>query len=137
MTDSSERILWNVRTVSPQAEDGSGGFWIDQESIPWTIGFIVLLVIMLIFPFCRNKEQRALCCRRIKERRWIQEDRSNSWYHVQYRRRQEERRQQLEAEQREFETSRTQEDEIREQFLLSLMVNNTVVSTSKEFMAVP
>ena len=98
----------------------------------WMVMFIVALVLFICCPFCITERRRDLCWRRIKERRWISDDIEDDWYAAAMRRRQEERRQRLEEEQRQFKTSRTQEDEIREQFLLQCMAPFTMVREAAE-----
>ncbi|KAG7338607.1 ring-like zinc finger domain containing protein [Nitzschia inconspicua] len=100
-------------------------FHLSDEAM-WMIIWIAGMLMFLCLPFCVTKSRRDLCWRRIKERQWISDDREDDWYTAAVRRQQEQRRQQMEAEQRHFRTSRTQEDEIREQFLLQCMENYTM-----------
>ncbi|KAL3927978.1 MAG: hypothetical protein SGARI_005172 [Bacillariaceae sp.] len=98
----------------------------------WMFMFTAALVGFLCFPFCITKKRRDLCWQRIKERRWISDDTEDDWYAAAMRRRQEQRRHQMEEEQHRFETSRTQEDEIREQFLLQKMAPFTMALSASD-----
>lgn len=93
----------------------------------WITLWCLSLFIFLCLPCCITQSRRELCWRRLKERRWISDDREDDWYTAAIRRQQEQRRQQLDEQQRRFRTTRTQEDEIREQFLLQCMENYTMV----------
>lgn len=98
----------------------------------WMILWTVSLIAFVCLPFCISQSRRELCWRRIKERRWISDDREDDWYTAAVRRQQEQRRQHVEEEQRRFRTSRNQEDEIREQYLMQCMENFTMVRTCME-----
>lgn len=100
-----------------------------NETFLFTV-WMITLVIALILPCCWNKRQRQLCRKRIRERRWIQDDGmdENDWYYARYLRQQEERRQQRLAERERFQIDKTQEDEIREQYLTLIMEGYSLVS---------
>lgn len=106
--------------------DSSCDFHLDSEAL-WTAIWVVSLIIFLCLPFCATKPRRRLCWRRITERRWISDDTEDDWYTAAVRQQQERRRQQVQEQQRQFRTSRTQEDEIREQFLVQCMEHFTMV----------
>jgi hypothetical protein len=97
-----------------------------MENLPWVILWVCSLLLFACLPFCINKQRRQLCRRRIKERRWIL-DPQPDWYTLVLQR-QAQRRQEMETQQQEFQISRTQEDEIREQFLLVQLETYTMVS---------
>jgi hypothetical protein len=97
----------------------------------WLFLWLSLFFLFLCSPFCISEHRRQLCWRRIKERRWIHDEGGDDWFDSAMRR-QQERRQQLDAAQRRFQTTRTQEDEIREQYLKHLMENYTIVSRKIE-----
>ena len=118
-------ILGQFDNDNNMTDEGSSNWWTDEENLLWTLTFVFAIFIFVCLPFC-SKHRRNLWLRRIRERRWI-EDYSNDWYLEAHRRRQE-RMRRLEAEQRNFQLSRTQEDEIREQFLLVIMKNFITVS---------
>jgi hypothetical protein len=104
---------------------------VSVESL-WMILWVTALVIFLCLPFCISKSRRNLCWRRMKERRWISDDEEDDWYTAAVRRQQEERRQELEARQRLYRTTRTHQDEIREQYLLLCLEKYTMVSLRDE-----
>ena len=90
----------------------------------WTLLWVVSLCAFLSLPFCASTKRRRLCLQRIRERRWVPNNESSDeddWYAQAFRRRQEERRQQMQAEQEHFQITKTQEDEIREQYLNVLL----------------
>jgi len=96
-----------------------------NDAVLLTFWFFVLFIALLC-PFCRNERQRKLCRRRIQERRWIEDEIINEddWYYARYLRRQEERR--LE-EMENYRINRKQQDDIREQYLVLLMRNYSMV----------
>jgi esterase/lipase len=98
----------------------------------WMMIWLLSVIIFLCFPFLFNERRRRLWLRRVRERRWISaeefEESDPDWYTLAQRRRQEERRQELENQQRQFRVSKTQADEIREQFLTVQLEKYTMVS---------
>ncbi|KAG7364612.1 ring finger domain containing protein [Nitzschia inconspicua] len=106
-------------------------FRLSDEAILMVICTASMLIIFLCLPFCITKSRRDLCWRRIKERQWIPDARDDS-YTAALRRQQEQRQQQLREEQLHFSTSRTQEDDIREIFLLQCMENYTMSLSRKD-----
>jgi biopolymer transport protein ExbB/TolQ len=107
-------------------DDDMESFALSIDGRFWMLIWIFFLFIFIVVPFCASQRRRQLCVRRIRERRWIR-DEGDEWYQQAILRRQA-RRQQLDDEQRRFATSRTQEDEIREQFLTLSMERYTLVS---------
>jgi hypothetical protein len=93
----------------------------------WMFMWFMTLAAFLCCPFCGTSKRRELCMRRIRERRWI-EDEIEEERDRQAARRQQSRRQQLDDQQRRFHVSRTQEDEIREQFLTTVTEKYATVS---------
>ena len=94
----------------------------------WMGMWLCTVVVFILLPFITSKRRRVLCMRGIRERRWISDeeyDRYNS------EGQQESRQQQREENQRHFQTTRTQEDEIRQQYLSVLMENYTIVSKQR------
>jgi hypothetical protein len=84
--------------------------------------FVTALIFFIVAPFCFGEERRAICVRRIRERRWIPyDDMANDWYVVMMENR---RQQQRTAE---YHKTLIQEDEIRLQFLESAMKPYTMV----------
>lgn len=89
--------------------------------------WVTLSLFLFIFPCCGTAHRRKLCLRRIRERRWISDDGpDDDWYVQAVRRRQEERQAQLIEEQRRFQMSRTDEDDIREKFLAQTLTKFTI-----------
>lgn len=102
-----------------------------EEELLWMLLWIFCMLLFLCSPFCGTPHRRKLCWRRIKERRWIQDEgEDDDWYTQAVRRHQEQRRQEREDEQRHFRTTRTEEDDIREQYLHGIMKPYTMVSHS-------
>mmetsp|Transcript_2349 Transcript_2349/g.3858 ORF Transcript_2349/g.3858 Transcript_2349/m.3858 type:complete len:370 (+) Transcript_2349:229-1338(+) len=97
-----------------------------DEEVMWIILWVFSLLLFLCLPFCITEPRRKLCLRRIRERRWISDDTVDDWYVSAMRQQQQQRRQQLDEQQRRFQTTRTQEDEIREQYLLFQMEKYTM-----------
>jgi hypothetical protein len=127
-------LLFNVTTASTSAPSSSGSMSDGNSDVSYAdkdVFFLVLWVLSLLLflslPCCITERRRNLCWRRIRERRWIEDEAHDAWYMAAMRRQQQERRQRLEEEQRRFQTTRTQEDEIREQYLLLLMEKYTMV----------
>jgi hypothetical protein len=122
----SHDVTWDdMNNTVPEDDDmESMSFGIDGRFL--TLIWFLFLSFFLVVPFCASQRRRQLCVRRIRERRWIR-DEGDEWYQQAILRRQA-RRQQLDDEQRRFATSRTQEDEIREQFLTLSMERYTLVS---------
>lgn len=104
-----------------------------SNDLVWTLIWVISLCIFLSLPFCSNAKRRRLCRERIRERRWVQDDGEDDWYVQAVIRRREERRQQMEADQEHFRTTKTQEDEIREQYLLLLLDDYTMVRQANEW----
>lgn len=120
-TDAPSRSV-----VDPDESSNSDFVDNDQIQFRWLIFMGVGLVVFLLLPLVTSKHRRKLWWRRIRECRWIEDTgRSNEWYVEAHNRRQE-RRRRLESEQQRFRMSRTQEDEIREHFLLEKMENYTI-----------
>ena len=95
--------------------------------------WVALSLFLLIFPCCGTAHRRKLCLRRMRERRWISDDGpDDDWYLQAVRRRQEERQAQLIEDQRRFQMTRTDEDDIREKFLAQTLTKFTIVSFSKQ-----
>jgi hypothetical protein len=120
----------NYWQPDPTVEDEASDDLTSQGSdgAMWLLFWIVSLFVFLAIPICSSPRRRELCFRRIRERRWIQDDGQNDWYREAHAQRQARRQQELENQQQRFQTSRTQEDEIREQYLLFLMEKYTLVS---------
>jgi hypothetical protein len=91
--------------------------------------WILLFCFFLSLPFCSNAKRRQLWRQRVRERRWVMDDDEDDWYRQLVERRRSERRQELEAEQLRFQTTKTQEDDIREQYLLLLLEKHSLVSS--------
>ena len=79
--------------------------------------------VFLALPLITSKRRRILCMRAIRERRWISDDECVELGSDSQRRRQEEERR------RNFRTTKSQEDDIRTQYLSFLMNNYTIVSS--------
>jgi hypothetical protein len=120
----------NYWTPDPTVEDEASDDLTSQGSndAMWILFWILSLFIFLAIPVCASPRQRKLCFRRIRERRWIQDDGQHDWYREVHAQRQARRQQELENQHQRFQTSRTQEDEIREHYLLFLMEKYTLVS---------
>jgi hypothetical protein len=114
--------------VDQDDQDESNSDFVQDDGVQarWTIVMVVGLIFFLLLPFLTSKRRRNLWWRRIRGCRWVEDtDRNDGWYVEAHRRRQE-RRRQLEDEQQKFRMSRTQEDEIREHFLLEKMEIYTI-----------
>jgi hypothetical protein len=98
-----------------------------NENLPWVILWIFSMSLFVCMPFCINSRRRQLCKRRIRERRWIREEEPPDWYALVIQR-QQQRRLEMETQQQRFQISRTQEDEIREQFIVAQLETYTIVS---------
>ena len=102
-----------------------------NDNIAWMIIWLASVTFFLCFPVIFSERRRRLWMRRIRERRWIShdefEEEEPDWYTLSQRQRQEERRQELETQHRQFQVSRTQADEIREQFLMVQLEKFTMV----------
>jgi hypothetical protein len=124
---SDRAILMQNNTATP----GDGVLGDDDmsniENLQWVILWVCFLLLFGCIPFFITRKRRELCWRRIKERRWIVDP---EWY-VLLLQRQQQRRQDMDRQHEEFQISRTQEDEIREQFLLTQMEKYTIVSIRK------
>jgi hypothetical protein len=122
-------LIASAMNSTTLATDENSNVTDNSNNILWTAILTFGLIFFTVMPFCYSKRRRKLCMRRIRERRWIEDERmTNQWYIEAQSVRQEERRRQLEEQQRSFERTRTQEDEIREQFLREKMKNYTIVS---------
>lgn len=86
--------------------------------------WFLTMIVFVVLPFCTSKRRRVLCMRGIRERRWIGDDEYNEYGSSV---RQERRQHQREETQRHFQTTRTQEDEIRHQYLSFAMENYTIM----------
>jgi len=87
--------------------------------------WFITMIVFVAFPFVTSKRRRVLCMRGIRERRWIpDEEWEQEWENENPTSRQ--RQQQREENQRRFQTTRTQEDSIRQQYLAFLMERYTV-----------
>jgi len=91
--------------------------------------WLLTMVVFISLPFCTSKHRRVLCIRGIRERRWIDDDEQDEYGTVGE---QERRQQQREETQRHFQTTRTQEDEIRQQFLSISLKNYTMLLTESD-----
>jgi hypothetical protein len=120
---TQETVIMNATADQPSSEQVDVQ---ESNSVLLLTFWIFTLIISLILPFCWSKRQRTLCRQRLRERRWISDDGldEDDWYYARYLRRQEERRQQ---EQERIQIAKNQQDEIREQYLLLLMRNYTMV----------
>jgi hypothetical protein len=98
------------------------------SDVVWMLMWFLSLVAFLCCPFCGTAKRRELCKRRIRERRWIEDDELEEELDREAARRQQARHQHLHDRQRRFQVSRTQEDEIREQFLTIVTEKYTTVS---------
>jgi len=94
-----------------------------NDNIVWMVLWFCTMIVFLGFPFT-SKKRRKFCMRGIRERRWINDEEwdEESQSHSQRERRQ----QQREENQRRFQTTRTQEDDIRQQYLSYLLERYTV-----------
>jgi len=108
--------------MTPGYDDDSS-----NENGVWVMLWVCTMVIFIVLPFCTSRRRRELFMQGIRERRWINDD---EWElsEEDSAGRQERRQQQQEETQRRFQTTRTQEDEIRQQYLSYLMENYTMVS---------
>jgi hypothetical protein len=137
--NSSSVIMTTMSTLSPSSMDSDPcGTTFDKrcsdiansdgsDEAVWMVLWVTALIIFLCLPFCITESRRDVCWRRIKERRWISYVEEDDWYTAAVRRQQEERRQQVEEQHRRYRTTRTHDDEIREQYLLQCMENYTIV----------
>ena len=127
-TTMSARIVYYPNSTISGDDDlyGGGDDNISQTAnLPWVVVWICALLLFGCTPFCISKKRRQLCRRRIRERRWIVEP---DWYDSLLQR-QRQRREEMSRQHQEFQISRTQEDEIREQFLLAQLEKYTIVSS--------
>ena len=99
-----------------------------QTNMAWMVLWVLSLTLVLFIPCCSNRHRRQLCFRRIRELRWIRDEGDpDDWHSQTIRRQQQQRRLQQEQQRQRFQISRTQEDEIREQFLLIQLQDYTKV----------
>ena len=99
---------------STGADDGE-----EYSDVVWIMLWFLTLSAFILCPFIGSARRRELCCRRIRERRWIRDDiYEREEQELQARQRLQEREQRRANRHRQLQISKTQEDEIREQFLL-------------------
>ena len=87
------------------------------------------MLLFICLPFYSSR-RRKICMRGIRERRWISDDENlfdDDGNNHSDELDQQERRQQIQDNHRRFQTNRTQEDEIRQQYLVHLMENYSMV----------
>lgn len=96
------------------------------DNAVWMALWLCTMIVFLGFPFL-SKKRRQLCMQGIRERRWINDEEWDE-YESNNSGERERRQQQREEAQRRFQTTRTQEDEIRQQYLGFLLERYTVVS---------
>lgn len=100
-----------------------------NDNIVWMSLWFCTVIVFILFPFA-SKKRRKLCMRGIRERRFINDE---EWDEESLSPSQRERQQQQREEnQRRFQTTRTQEDEIRQQYLSYLLERYTVVSCVRD-----
>ena len=93
-----------------------------HQNAVWIVLCLVSFFLLVCYPCLSSPHRRRIWLQRLRERRWIQDEGDpNDWNSPAFRRRQVERRLQQEQERLQFQSSRTQDDEIREQFLLVQM----------------
>lgn len=117
----------STTTSTPEDEDLTDPEMAWNENLPWVILWIFSMSLFVCMPFCINSRRRQLCKRRIRERRWIREEEPPDWYALVIQR-QQQRRLEMETQPQRFQISRTQEDEIREQFIVAQLETYTIVS---------
>jgi hypothetical protein len=94
-----------------------------SDNVVWMVLWFCTVIVFLGFPFL-SRRRRQLCMMGIRERRWINDE---DWDEFESNSSERERRQQQREETlRRFQTSRTQEDEIRQQYLSHLLERYTV-----------
>lgn len=89
----------------------------------WTGMWLSTVIIFILLPIITSKRRRVLCMRGIRERRWIGDEEYEQYNSEGQRERRQLQRQQT---QRHFQTTRTQEDEIRLQYLSFLMEDYSI-----------
>jgi hypothetical protein len=102
-----------------------------DENVMWMLLWISTMLLFICLPFYSSR-RRKICMRGIRERRWISDDEDlfdDDGNDRSAGPDQQERRQQIQENRRRFRTNRTQEDEIRQQYLLHLMENYSMVRT--------
>ena len=117
-------------TLAPtDAPSYEGNFSYLRQNMMWMLLWFTTMVVFIILPFCTSKRRREACARGIRERRWIsQEEFDAEEFNLIETREQDSRRQQRENTQRHFQITKTQEDEIRHQYLSYIMEDYTMVS---------
>ena len=103
----------------------------DDDNAVWLTMWLLTMVVFVVLPFWTSKRRRQLCMQGIRERRWISDDEYDFDEEVSGQR--EPRPQQSEATRHHIQTTRTQEDEIRQQYLSFMMENYTMVSNRPSF----
>lgn len=123
-SSSPTSFLTNSPTAFSTSNNDESGFDYLGENKLWLVMWLLTMVVFIALPFATNERRRKLCFRGIRERRWINEDEYGSEDQQGSR-----HPQQRDGEtQRHFTTTRTQEDDIRQQYLSFLMENYTMVS---------
>eukprot|EP00538_Stauroneis_constricta_P004563 CAMPEP_0119555844 /NCGR_PEP_ID=MMETSP1352-20130426/7928_1 /TAXON_ID=265584 /ORGANISM="Stauroneis constricta, Strain CCMP1120" /LENGTH=459 /DNA_ID=CAMNT_0007602687 /DNA_START=266 /DNA_END=1645 /DNA_ORIENTATION=- len=117
------------------ADNGSSGDdGFGQQGSFFLFFWIVGAVVFILLPFCSTQQRRQVCWRRIRERKWgipmpaAQPSRS-SVLAAEARQR---RRELAQQRQTRYQMSKTQQDEIREQFLMSRMDDYTMALTEND-----
>eukprot|EP00535_Pseudo-nitzschia_heimii_P006162 CAMPEP_0197185650 /NCGR_PEP_ID=MMETSP1423-20130617/12381_1 /TAXON_ID=476441 /ORGANISM="Pseudo-nitzschia heimii, Strain UNC1101" /LENGTH=375 /DNA_ID=CAMNT_0042636775 /DNA_START=146 /DNA_END=1273 /DNA_ORIENTATION=- len=138
-TSMAPTTEWNLSpflTESPTSyfmDDSDEGFSDDfndwDDNGLWMGMWLCTVVVFILLPFITSKRRRVLCMRGIRERRWINDEEYDE-YNSEGR--QERLQQQREQTQRHFQTTRTQEDQIRQQYLSILMKNFTITLTDSD-----
>lgn len=121
-------------TYSPTAISSKeeSGFDYGVDTHVWLIMWLITMVVFILLPITTSKRRRELCMRGIRERRWIRDeeyDENGSGDHQGTRRPPQQRDR---TTQRHFTTTRTQEDDIRQQYLSVLMKNYTIVLSKSD-----
>merc|ERR1719379_1418819 len=115
--------FWTSPTLSPtDYDDGTYEFY--GSRLSWMLMWVGAATVFLALPLITSKRRRILCMRAIRERRWISDDECVELGSDSQRRRQEEERR------RNFRTTKSQEDDIRTQYL-SFLMNNYTISLTK------
>lgn len=121
----------NSTTVpSPTMENAELEDTVGRSDIMFTVVWVSFCIFFLSIPFCSTERKRKLCLRRIRERRWIQDTSEDDWYFQMMRDRQA-RRQDVQTIHQILQITKTQEDEIREQYVMTLLEHYTMVSVTK------
>jgi len=115
--------------VDSPGDDYVDGFNDWNDNGLWMGMWLFTVVIFILLPFVTSKRRRVLCMRGFRERRWINDEEYDQ-YNSEGQ--QERRLQQREEAQHHFQTTRTQEDEIRHQYLSVLMEDYTIMLTNSD-----